>query len=39
VDGNYNPTKEEILEYAIYLGMDPKTDQSLFYIAEEGLKG
>jgi hypothetical protein len=27
------PTEEEIAEYAVFLGMDPDADQSLFYIA------
>ena len=39
VEGNYNPTEEEIKEYAIYLGMNPDTDKEFYYIAEEGLKG
>lgn len=38
IDENYNPTKEEIIEYANFLGMDLIKDQDLFYIAKEGLK-
>jgi hypothetical protein len=35
---NYEPTEEEILEYAKWLGMDLEADQDLFWIATEGLK-
>jgi centrosomal protein CEP164 len=35
---NYEPTGEEIEEYAKYLGMDMRDDKDLFYIAKEGLK-
>ncbi|EAR84626.2 WW domain protein (macronuclear) [Tetrahymena thermophila SB210] len=34
----YSPTKEEIIEYAKYLGMDIQKDQRYLYIAEEGLR-
>ena len=35
---DYEPTQDEILEYAKWLGMDPDRDQELFWIAREGLK-
>ena len=35
---DYDPTPEEIEEYARYLGMDMVKDRELFYIAKEGLK-
>jgi centrosomal protein CEP164 len=38
LDEDYEPTLEEIEEYAKYLGMDMKDDRHLFYIAKEGLK-
>ena len=38
LDENYDPSPEEIEEYAKYLGMDLGTDRNLFYIAKEGLK-
>ena len=38
LDENYEPTAEEIEEYAKYLGMDLQEDRHLFYIAKEGLK-
>ena len=38
LDENYEPTAEEIEEYAKYLGMDLQADRNLFYIAKEGLK-
>ena len=38
IDPNYEPTEEEILEYASWLGMDPEIDQEYLYIAKEGLK-
>ena len=38
LDSNYEPTDQEIEEYAQYLGMDMSEDQQLFYIAKEGLK-
>jgi centrosomal protein CEP164 len=38
LDEEYEPTIEEIEEYAKYLGMDMHEDRDLFYIAKEGLK-
>lgn len=38
LDEEYDPTMEEIEEYAKYLGMDMSEDRDLFYIAKEGLK-
>ena len=38
IDENWEPTFEEIKEYAVWLGMDAETDRDLFYIAKEGLK-
>ena len=38
LDEEYDPTQEEIEEYAKYLGMDMQQDRDLFYIAKEGLK-
>ena len=38
LDEDYEPTMEEIEEYARYLGMDMQEDRELFYIAKEGLK-
>jgi centrosomal protein CEP164 len=35
---NYEPTEEEILEYASWLGMDVEQERDLFWIAREGLK-
>ena len=37
-DENYEPTADEIEEYAKYLGMDLLKDRHLFYIAKEGLR-
>lgn len=37
-DENYEPTEEEILEYAKFIGIDPVTEKSLFWIARESLK-
>ncbi len=37
-DPDYEPSSEEILEYAQFLGMDLDRDQDLFWIAREGLK-
>lgn len=34
----YEPTQDEIIEYAKYLGIDINTDQDLLWIAVEGLK-
>jgi len=38
VDANYEPTEDEIDEYAEWLGMDPDADGNLLWIAREGLK-
>jgi centrosomal protein CEP164 len=38
LDEDYDPTDDEILEYAKYLGMDLNLDRDLFYVAKEGLK-
>ena len=38
IDENYEPTQEEIDEYAKWLGMDPQEDKHLFWVAREGLK-
>ncbi len=38
VDPSYEPTQEEVLEYARWLGMDTDADADLLYIAREGLK-
>ncbi|KAJ3123476.1 hypothetical protein HK100_011589 [Physocladia obscura] len=37
-DENYEPTDEEVLEYAKFLGMDEEEDKHLFWIARESLK-
>ncbi|KXS19392.1 hypothetical protein M427DRAFT_87590, partial [Gonapodya prolifera JEL478] len=37
-DANYEPTQEEIVEYATFLGMDVEKDTHLFWIARESLK-
>ena len=38
IDENYEPTEEDIVEYAKFLGMDLREDKELLYIAKEGLK-
>ncbi|GAX85096.1 hypothetical protein CEUSTIGMA_g12516.t1 [Chlamydomonas eustigma] len=38
VDENYEPTQQEILEYAQWLGMDAEKEKELMWIAKEGLK-
>lgn len=38
VDPDYEPTAEEVEEYARWLGMDPTADEDLLHIAREGLK-
>ena len=38
LDDDYNPTIDEIEEYARFLGMNITDDTDLFYIAKEGLK-
>ncbi|XP_062521452.1 centrosomal protein of 164 kDa-like isoform X2 [Corticium candelabrum] len=35
---NYEPTTEELLEYCKQIGLDPKEDPDLMWIAREGLK-
>jgi hypothetical protein len=35
---DYEPTEEEVLEYAKWLGMDIESERDLFWIAREGLK-
>ncbi|KAI9144656.1 hypothetical protein BKA69DRAFT_1025491 [Paraphysoderma sedebokerense] len=37
-DENYEPTQEEIIEYAEFLGINAKTEQHLLWIAREGLR-
>lgn len=37
LDPSYEPTEDEIDEYAEWLGMDPDTDGPLMWIAREGL--
>lgn len=34
----YEPSEDEIIEYARYLGIDPNIDHDLLWIAVEGLK-
>ena len=38
IDPNYEPTQDEVIEYAKWLGMDLEADKSLLWIAREGLK-
>ena len=38
IDESYEPTAEEIAEYAQWLGMDLEADKHLFWVAREGLK-
>lgn len=38
VDPDYEPSEEEIIEYAKWLGIDPIADKDLLYLAKEGLK-
>ncbi|EFJ46215.1 hypothetical protein VOLCADRAFT_93429 [Volvox carteri f. nagariensis] len=38
IDENYEPTEQEIVEYAQWLGIDTETEKELFWIAREGLK-
>lgn len=38
LDDNYNPNRDEIEEYARFLGMEIDEDEAYFYIAKEGLK-
>ncbi|RKP03276.1 hypothetical protein CXG81DRAFT_818, partial [Caulochytrium protostelioides] len=37
-DQNYEPTEEEIIEYATYLGIDPDTEPEFLWIARDSLK-
>ncbi|CAF2704881.1 unnamed protein product [Rotaria sp. Silwood2] len=37
IDENYEPTQEEIHEYAIYIGIDPEKEKDLLWLAKEGL--
>ena len=34
----YQPTGEEVLQYALFIGMNEQEDRDLFWIAREGLK-
>ncbi|CAF3706936.1 unnamed protein product [Rotaria sordida] len=36
-DENYEPTQEEIREYAIYIGIDPRKELHLLWLAREGI--
>eukprot|EP00440_Ansanella_granifera_P053136 gb/GFBE01057608.1/.p1 GENE.gb/GFBE01057608.1/~~gb/GFBE01057608.1/.p1 ORF type:complete len:314 (+),score=73.75 gb/GFBE01057608.1/:1-942(+) len=38
LEADYEPSQEELEEYAAWLGMDLQTDQELFWIARAGLK-
>eukprot|EP00854_Cymbomonas_tetramitiformis_P001843 gene1843-2514_t len=38
IDENYEPTQDEILEYARWLGMDVEKEKELLWLAREGLK-
>lgn len=38
IDPNYEPTQEEVVEYAKWLGMDLEADKDILWIAKEGLK-
>ncbi|KAJ3015698.1 hypothetical protein HKX48_004423 [Thoreauomyces humboldtii] len=37
-DENYEPTEEEILDYAKFLGINPDTEKHLLWIAQQSLK-
>ncbi|CAF0914946.1 unnamed protein product [Adineta ricciae] len=37
MDENYEPTSEEIREYAIFIGIDPDKDSHLLWLAREGI--
>ena len=37
VDTNWEPTQSELNEYAEFIGIDPKIDKNLLWIAKEGL--
>jgi len=36
-DENYQPTEEEIYEYAQVIGINPDTEPDLLYIARQGI--
>ncbi|KAL5020243.1 hypothetical protein ScPMuIL_003135 [Solemya velum] len=36
-DENYQPTEQEIFEYAQIIGLDPETEPHLLYVAREGI--
>lgn len=38
IDPDYEPTADEVRDYAEWLGMDPDEDKELLWIAREGLK-
>jgi centrosomal protein CEP164 len=38
IDVNYEPTEEELLEYATWLGMNLPEESELLWVAREGLK-
>ena len=38
IDPLYEPSGNEVIEYAEWLGMDPHFDKDLLWIAREGLK-
>ena len=38
LDPNYEPTQDEILEYAEYVGLELPEDEDLLYLVREGLK-
>lgn len=38
LDPNYEPSQNEVNEYAKWLGMDLEVDKALLWIAREGLK-
>jgi len=38
IDKDYEPTEQEIIDYAEWLGMDPQKDKDLLWIAKAGLK-
>jgi len=38
IDVNYEPTEEELLEYATWLGMNLPEERELLWVAREGLK-
>ena len=38
IDPTYEPSRDEVLEYAKWLGMNLNDDEDLIWIAREGLK-